>query len=114
MYSLIVTAKQNDVDPRAWLADVLARIRPSRIPAARVAALALENRTGPADRCRLISYQPRPRPDAYAKGLEAALTDYLLIKTAPDCGVVTSISPCIERPSTHDRVDEGGLVGRWI
>lgn len=26
MYSLIVTAKLNDVDPRAWLGDVLARI----------------------------------------------------------------------------------------
>jgi transposase len=26
MYSLIVTAKLNDIDPRAWLADVLARI----------------------------------------------------------------------------------------
>ena len=26
MYSLIVTSKLNDVDPRAWLADVLARI----------------------------------------------------------------------------------------
>ncbi len=26
MYALIVTAKLNDVDPRAWLADVLARI----------------------------------------------------------------------------------------
>jgi transposase len=26
MYSLIVTAKLNDLDPRAWLADVLARI----------------------------------------------------------------------------------------
>ena len=26
MYSLIVTTKLNDVDPRAWLADVLARI----------------------------------------------------------------------------------------
>ena len=25
MYSLIVTCKQNDVDPQAWLADVLAR-----------------------------------------------------------------------------------------
>ncbi|MEA3071576.1 MAG: C-terminal element, partial [Alphaproteobacteria bacterium] len=25
MYSLIVTAKLNDVDPQAWLADVLAR-----------------------------------------------------------------------------------------
>lgn len=26
MYSLIVTAKLNNVDPRAWLADVLNRI----------------------------------------------------------------------------------------
>jgi hypothetical protein len=26
MYSLIVTAKLNDVDPHAWLADVLRRI----------------------------------------------------------------------------------------
>jgi transposase len=26
MYSLIVTAKMNDVDPQAWLANVLARI----------------------------------------------------------------------------------------
>ena len=26
MYSLIVTAKMNDIDPHAWLADVLARI----------------------------------------------------------------------------------------
>jgi transposase len=26
MYSLIASARLNDVDPRAWLADVLARI----------------------------------------------------------------------------------------
>ena len=26
MYSLIVTAKMNSIDPQAWLADVLARI----------------------------------------------------------------------------------------
>ena len=26
MYSLIVTAKMNDIDPEAWLADVLVRI----------------------------------------------------------------------------------------
>jgi hypothetical protein len=26
MYSLIISAKMNDVDPQAWLADVLARI----------------------------------------------------------------------------------------
>ena len=34
MYSLIVTAKMNDVDPQAWLADVLARI--ARHPARRL------------------------------------------------------------------------------
>jgi hypothetical protein len=26
MYTLIVTAKMNDVDPQAWLADALARL----------------------------------------------------------------------------------------
>jgi hypothetical protein len=26
LYSLVVTAKMNDIDPQAWLADVLARI----------------------------------------------------------------------------------------
>lgn len=30
MYSLIVTAKMNDVDPQAWLADVLARLPEAR------------------------------------------------------------------------------------
>ncbi len=34
MYSLIVTAKLNDVDPQAWLADVLARI--ADIPTSRL------------------------------------------------------------------------------
>jgi transposase len=32
MYSLIVTAKMNDVDPQAWLADVLARIASHSAP----------------------------------------------------------------------------------
>ena len=31
MYGLIVTAKLNDVDPQAWLADVLARIADHKI-----------------------------------------------------------------------------------
>ena len=34
MYALIITAKLKDVDPRAWLADVLARI--ARHPASRL------------------------------------------------------------------------------
>jgi transposase len=35
IYSLIITAKLSDIDPRAWLADVLARIADhpaSRLP----------------------------------------------------------------------------------
>ena len=31
IYSLITTAKLNDVDPRAWLADVLARINDHQV-----------------------------------------------------------------------------------
>jgi transposase len=37
MYTLIATAKLNGVDPRAWLADVLARIADH--PARRIAEL---------------------------------------------------------------------------
>jgi transposase len=37
MYSLIVTAKMNDIDPQAWLADVLARI--PNIPVSRLPEL---------------------------------------------------------------------------
>jgi transposase len=37
MYTLIETAKLNDVDPRAWLADVLARI--ATHPMSRIAQL---------------------------------------------------------------------------
>src|SRR5262245_37066107 len=37
MYSLIVSAKMNDIDPQAWLADVLARIADH--PARRIAEL---------------------------------------------------------------------------
>jgi len=37
MYSLIVTAKMNGVDPQAWLADVLSRI--AAHPAHRLDAL---------------------------------------------------------------------------
>jgi transposase len=32
MYTLIQTAKLNDVDPQAWLADVLARIADMPLP----------------------------------------------------------------------------------
>ena len=42
MYSLIISAKLNDVDPRAWLADVLRRIADH--PASRLHALLPWNR----------------------------------------------------------------------
>ncbi len=42
MYSLIVTAKMNDIDPQAWLAEVLARI--AEHPATRLDELLPWNR----------------------------------------------------------------------
>jgi len=52
MYSLIVTAKMNDVDPQAWLADVLARI--AEHPASRIDELLPWN------------WQPRSVPQSQA------------------------------------------------
>jgi transposase len=52
MYSLIVTAKMNDVDPQAWLADVLARI--AAHPASRIDELLPWN------------WQPRSAPRSQA------------------------------------------------
>jgi len=48
MYSLIVTAKLNDVDPQAWLADVLARI--AEHPSRRLAELLPWNSKAPSAR----------------------------------------------------------------
>jgi len=48
MYTLIVTAKLNDVDPQAWLADVLARI--AEHPAARLGELLPWHWKGTADK----------------------------------------------------------------
>ena len=51
MYTLIGTAKLNDIDPQAWLADVLApHRRSSGLPPARAAALELEARRNPSRR----------------------------------------------------------------
>jgi hypothetical protein len=47
MYSLIVTAKMNDIDPQAWLADVLRRIADH--PASRLADLLPRHWKKPAD-----------------------------------------------------------------
>ena len=48
MYSLIITAKLNDVNPRAWLADVLRRINDH--PALRLHELLPWNWTNPEKR----------------------------------------------------------------
>ena len=47
MYRLIVTAKMNDADPQAWLADVLARI--TEHPMRRLDELLLWNWCSAAD-----------------------------------------------------------------
>jgi transposase IS66-like protein len=52
MYSLIVTAKMNDIDPQAWLADVLARI--AEHPAQRIDELLPWN------------WRPRSAPESQA------------------------------------------------
>jgi transposase len=51
MYSLIVTAKLNDIDPQAWLADVLARI--AEHPASKIDDL--------------LPWNWRPRPAAQSR-----------------------------------------------
>ena len=42
MLTLITTCRLNDVDPKAWLADVLARIADLPVAPARIAALGME------------------------------------------------------------------------
>ncbi len=62
MYSLIVTAKLNDIDPQTWLADVLARLPDMTV--SRVPDLLPWNwRSAPASR---KPASPRYTPDAYA------------------------------------------------
>jgi hypothetical protein len=70
IYTLIETAKLNDVDPQAWLADVLARLQDH--PAKRIAELLpcnwwLQQRAAPPLRSRapLQRRSQRPPPDAY-------------------------------------------------
>ena len=59
-YSLIATAKLNDVDPRAWLADVLARI--ANHPIRRVdELLPWHGRTRAAVHSAAVAYGSPPR-----------------------------------------------------
>ena len=80
IYTLIATAKLNDVDPQAWLEDVLRRIADhpaSRIadhPASRIADLLPWNWQPPAHRSRrLICSDPWPSADGY--GIDARFID---------------------------------------
>ena len=58
MYTLIATAKLNDIDPQAWLADVLApHRRSSGLPAPRAAALALEATPNPSRRRLTLAHR---------------------------------------------------------
>ena len=84
MYTLIGTAKLNDVDPQAWLADVLDRI--AEMPQTRLhepPPLALEGRpaagpgrvagtlhsrlTGRPSDSKITPHEMRPSPDAYGQ-----------------------------------------------
>ena len=76
IYTLIQTCKLNDVDPQAWLADVLARLQD--YPAKRIGELLPWNWETPArPQSRRVTAPntpiarcqrplPRPSPDAYA------------------------------------------------
>ena len=73
MYSLIITAKLNDVDPRAWLADVLRRIADHS--ASRLHELlpwnwqtAAQGKTAAS----WINSALRPSPDAYVSPASAS------------------------------------------
>ena len=65
MYTLITTAKLNDVDPRAWLADVLRRIADH--PVKQLDELLPWNRreTRASAAIAALSFQPRHSPDGY-------------------------------------------------
>jgi hypothetical protein len=64
MYALITTAKLNDVDPRAWFADVLARIADHPPPGSMNSYLGRGSAPRPP-RQPPPKRQPRPSPDAY-------------------------------------------------
>jgi hypothetical protein len=85
MLTLIITARLNDIDPKAWLADILART--ADLPATRLQELLpwewrahrrptirpLGNMLEPAQHhtlalSRARDFNPRPLPDAYETG----------------------------------------------
>ena len=73
MYSLIVTAKMNDVDPQAWLADVLARIADH--PAQKLDELLPWNWT-PLKTAKPQPPEPRGSPNGYCSMFDLKLGPY--------------------------------------
>ena len=68
MYSLIVTAKMNDIDPQAWLADVLARM--PALTVSKLPELLPWNWQDASSKQKAAL--PRPTPDGYVEGLKLA------------------------------------------
>jgi hypothetical protein len=56
MYTMIGTANLKDIDPQAWLADVLAKTATSHRPDFTNSCVELENRNRSATRGRLIVF----------------------------------------------------------
>ena len=72
MFTLIQTAKLNDVDPQAWLADVLARIADHNSQRLAAPALELESCGSTTRRLNTPAPQsptPRPLPEGYLASL---------------------------------------------
>lgn len=65
MYTLIQTAKLNDVDPQVWLAEVLARIADHPSPASPRSSLGIGKTRGVLPSIPLLPPNPRCSPDGY-------------------------------------------------
>ena len=84
MYTLIQTAKLNDIDPQAWLADVLARHRRRATDETRPApALELDPRTHPPKSRLTAAYAGGLRKTGHPGGLSLDSTP----KKALEAGV---------------------------
>jgi hypothetical protein len=84
MYSLIITAKMNDIDPQAWPADVLARFAEHpHSPDRRIASLELEASFRipsryPRGLINTVTCEKRvPSPNRYERG---TLSLFLLVQ----------------------------------
>ena len=70
MYSLIVTAKMNGIEPQAWLTDILAHRRSAGSSAGRAAALELDASVSDLSSSGVTTHvnkvhNLRPMPEAY-------------------------------------------------